>query len=123
MRVFLRHQALTLSRVLLQSPHPIPWSSVVSTPATPPGHAHTSRLPSVPWAFPHPGHEDGEQTDEGEGLEAEPGARGPLKERGCPRGVPLVGGRSMFCWGTGDLYHRPRKVVEYLLVCSILTGL
>ena len=48
---------------------------------------------------------------------------GPLKERGCPRGVPLAGGRSMFWWGTGNLYSCPRKVVEYLLVCSILTGL
>ena len=103
-------------------PPPHPRSSVVSTPATP-GHADTSRLPLVPWAFPHLSHEDEEQTDQGEGLEAEPGAGGPPKERGCPRGVPLAGGRSTFWWGTGNLYSHPRKAVEYLLVCSILTDL
>ena len=65
-------------------PHPIPWSSAVSTPVTPPGHAHTSWLLSVPRAFPHPGHEDREQTDEGEGLEAEPGAGSP-EGKGVPQ--------------------------------------
>lgn len=82
--VFLRHQALTLSTRPPPVPPPYPWSSVVSTPATPPWPCPHVPAPVSALGSFHILAMRTESRQMRRGLEAEPGARGPLKERGAP---------------------------------------